>query len=217
VIPSTLLGLLVFAASIGPGYIYVRIEEQYRLRATRSALLEAAELLSIGGFTSILSLLFWVVVADRLHWIDLSTVLNGGTTYLADHPVRTISFLLVTLLTSYAVAYAAAKRIHRGKPKTIELGSVWHNVLKNPDSSHVVYGTAELREGRLVAGQILTFTLDEEKEERQIALGPPLKVKGPEPGSQWSPLDGARCVVLNGADILTLTVQYPRAQETTSP
>jgi hypothetical protein len=206
VIPTTLLGLLVFAASVGPGFVYVRIAERHKLRVTRSALLEAGEVLSVGGFTSLVSLLIWVFVGEETGWLDPKRFAKDATTYFGDHPARLLGFLLVVLLTSYGLAWEGARRLHRGLPESIGVGSVWYSQIGDNGATRYVYATAELRDGRSINGQIASFTLDEAEEERQISLAGPLRVKGR--GGDWTPFPTLDRIVLNGGDVLTLSVQY---------
>lgn len=46
--PSSLTGLVLFAAFVLPGYVWMRVEETRRPRPNRSGLTEAADLVFIG-------------------------------------------------------------------------------------------------------------------------------------------------------------------------
>ena len=83
-IPSTLLGLLLFAGSIAPGYIYILIAERRRPRPPRSGALEVAELVSVGGLCSALGLLAGLAVAKHWDWVDVdvAALARDGTDYL---------------------------------------------------------------------------------------------------------------------------------------
>jgi hypothetical protein len=206
VIPTTLLGLLVFAASVGPGYVYVSVAERHKLRRTRSALLEASEVLSVGGVASLVSLLFWLFVAEETNWLDLKRIPHGAADYIAAYPVRTLGFPLVVLATSYGLAWGVARRRHRNLPESIGVGSVWYSQIGDEGGTRYVYGTAELRDGRSIYGQIVSFTLDEAEEERQVSFGRPLRVK--QRGGDWVDFPSLDCIIVDGEDVLTLAVQY---------
>ncbi len=205
-IPSTLLGLLVFAASIGPGYVYVSIAERRQPRTSRSGLLEVAELITVGGLTSTVALLLWLLVAEASDWVDLAGVSKGATAYAVTHPGRTLTFLFVVLATSYSFAWQGARFAYRHRAAVIAPGSVWSHVLSDDDHRRFVYATAELRDGRSVFGQVESFTLDEDREMRQISLGPPIKVRtGDEP---WKTLADQDRLVVKDSDVMLLSVDY---------
>jgi hypothetical protein len=54
-IPTTVAGVAVFLASLSPGYIWVRVAEVRVPRQRRTQLLEAAELVLLGGVFSVIS------------------------------------------------------------------------------------------------------------------------------------------------------------------
>jgi Family of unknown function (DUF6338) len=80
VIPSTLLGLVAFAASLGPGYVDVRVSEKREPRHERTQLLEAAELIVIGGLASSLAALVVLSLAHAAHVVDVQRLSNDGWT-----------------------------------------------------------------------------------------------------------------------------------------
>lgn len=54
-IPSSILGVALVAAALGPGYVYVRVARQKRPRGSQSQAAELVEMLVIGALLSITS------------------------------------------------------------------------------------------------------------------------------------------------------------------
>jgi Family of unknown function (DUF6338) len=206
VIPGTLLGLLVFAASIGPGYVYVRVAERHRPRSERTALLETAELVSVGGFASALAFLLGLVIAKATGWIDLNSLANRGTEYVITHPARGLTFLLAVLLTSYGGTWLVAKRVYKKFPAAVTHYPIWFAVLGDEMATRYVFATVELRDGRGVYGVVQHFSLEEAApENREIVLEPlSARRSGSHP---WTPLDD-ESLILRASDIVAISVKY---------
>jgi Family of unknown function (DUF6338) len=113
VIPASLVGLVLFAATLGPGFLFVLVVERRRLRVERSQLLEAAEVLSIGAVSSGLAALTVIAIADRTGWVAKSG-LHRGRHYFIDHPVRSLTALLAAFVLSCALALAAGRVVTWG-------------------------------------------------------------------------------------------------------
>jgi hypothetical protein len=207
VIPNTLFGLLLFAASIGPGYIYVRVAERYRPRPERSALLETAELVSVGGLASSLALLAGLLVAETTGWLNLEAFANGGTKYVLTHPARGLTFVLAVLLASYVGTWKVAERFHRDLPAAITTNPIWHEVLGDQAATRYVYATVELRDGRFMYGGVERYTLDEASpENKELVLTQPLKAKA-SARSEWAEVKDDS-IVLSARDITTIGLKY---------
>jgi hypothetical protein len=80
VIPNTLVGLIVFAAAAGPGYLYVRLAKLRAPRATPTALEEAVEFIVLGALSSSIAVLLALTFGDWSNLIEPSD--------LAEHPGR---------------------------------------------------------------------------------------------------------------------------------
>jgi Family of unknown function (DUF6338) len=161
VIPSTLLGLVLLAASIGPGYLWVRVAETRVPRSPRTQLLEVAELIIVGGLASTVSFLLVFSVASRRSWIDANAVARDATDYVLRHPTRGLGVVLAGLALAYLAAWGGAHLFYWRRPRIIAHGSsAWHRILV-PDSERVVYATVDLRDGTTVAGWVYLCTVDE--------------------------------------------------------
>jgi hypothetical protein len=70
VIPNTLLGIVVFAAAVGPGFLYVRIAELWRPYRERTPLREAAELVIVGSIASTAGVFVALILGDATGGLD---------------------------------------------------------------------------------------------------------------------------------------------------
>jgi hypothetical protein len=206
VIPNTVLGLVVIAAALGPGYVFVRIEERRRPRPKRSGLLETAELVVIGGFFSTMA--FAVVAAFSSHWgwLDQRKLAKDSTAYLLSHVSRFAVIVLIALILSYLATWMVAHIIFWRRPASIELHSAWDQVLE-PRRGIIHYATVGLDDGLAVAGDVVGHTVgDRPSDERELILAnPELRA----PGEHAFIRARDQLVVLRGDRMRTLSViQY---------
>lgn len=190
--PTTLFGILLFLAGIGPGYVYVRIAERREPQVQRSALLEAAGLLVIGGLTTGVAALIVLVVADKTDQVDLEALVRRGTNYVATDPIPVLVAALVTLLLSYGAAVSLALIVYRGKKASIYPNrSVWWQTIgeakdtggakdtREAKATRPVFATLELKDGRVVDGYVHAYTIDMDSDRRDISLQRPIFVRAP--------------------------------------
>jgi hypothetical protein len=207
VIPNNLLGLAVFAAGLGPGFVFVLVTERRRPRHDRSTLLEAAELVSVGAIASTISLLAIIVGADLTGWLDLDAAAADWEDYLLDEPWRLLLAFLAFILLGLGIGWALARLLTLGSSKSIEPGhSVWYQVFDKRGTSRVRV-TAELRDGRRVNGFLLAYTISSPNpDERQIALHEPLWVQRPHDAEPLLIAD--RVLILQASDVRYLGVRF---------
>lgn len=210
-IPDTLLGLLLFAGSIGPGYVWVRVAEQRRPREQRSAILEAGELAFVGILTTSISALLVFALADA--WtapgVDTAVLINSGTSYIAEEPTRGIGTLITILVLSYGLAYIAARIRHKGAASIRPGLRTWDALFNIEDPETTVHATAELRDGRRFSGWIFAWDVGGAEDAKSLALHAPIRVR--EPGGQPQTLDGADFLTLSQADIVWMSANwFPR-------
>jgi hypothetical protein len=211
VIPDTLLGLLLFVGSIGPGYIWVLVAERRRPREQRSAILEAAELAFVGILTTGLSSLIVLAIADGWYQleIDTSELAQSGGAYLLEEPVRGIGTLMAIVVLSFGLAYAAARLLHRG-PSPLKPGfAVWDEVFRLGHEETAVFATAELRDRRRFSGWVYTWDAGAEDEPRDLSLHAPISVKAP--GAEPHELTGVHFLVLREPEIVWLSAEWTPA------
>jgi hypothetical protein len=209
VIPGTLLGLVAFAASLGPGYVYVRVSEKREPRHERTQLLEAAELVVIGTLASSIAALLVLSAAQALDVLNTSRLVDEGPRYILAHPPRGLGSLLVVLVVSYGGAYLAARFVHRGRQATFEPSSMWHQVLRLATESNRAFATVELRDGRVISGWVFAYTaLPAEPATTALALHAPIKSKAT-PSSEPT-LIPDHFLVVRADEMVYMSVQYAR-------
>jgi Family of unknown function (DUF6338) len=206
VIPNSVFGLLVVAASLGPGYLFVRIAELRTPRPARSALLEVAELVAVGGSCSAVALLVALLVARWTGKIDLHAFSKGGTEYTLTHPVPVFTLLLGVLAGSYLLAAIATLVFHRKAPASLRAHSVWHELMRHQAAGRP-FATVELRDGRVVAGPVAYYTVEQAPPDcRELALIRPIRARG-DVSSAFVDVPDDR-VVVRASDIVALSVKY---------
>lgn len=174
-IPDSLAGLALFAASLGPGYVYVRVSERRIARAERSQLLEAAELLVIGALITTVVAMLVLAGAAAIGVADPEEMRREGLAYLLLHPLSGFATLGTIFGLSYAAGGGAALVVHRNKPPSQQPGTVWREVFGQDKGTHDAIATVELRDGRMLQGQIASYTLDAPAEPRELALRAPMR------------------------------------------
>jgi hypothetical protein len=176
-IPTTLLGLLFLAAGLGPGFVYLRVTERRQVSPDRSQLLEAAELVVVGGMTSLISTFLLVVICQQFDLLDFAKIHHDAANYLANEPVRCLGFLLAVLLISYFIAWAAAHVPARETADTIRPGAApWNVVMEEDRKSRAVLTTVELKNGFSVTGSLRSYSSGGNAPWPVIALVAPLTV-----------------------------------------
>ncbi len=202
-IPDTVLGLVVVAAALGPGYVFVRIEERRRPRPNRSNLLETAELVVIGGIASTTAFTIVASVAARCRWLDETQLALNRTAYLLSHISRFALLLLLTLALSYSMTWVAAVLVFLRRPANIALYSGWDEVFKQR-TGVINYAIAGLDDGMAIAGDVVGHSVgDRPSDERELILAnPELRA----PGDLVFRRAREPLVVLRGDRIRTLSV-----------
>lgn len=213
-IPDSLAGLLLFAASLGPGYVYIRVAERRVPQAERTQLLEAAELLVIGASITTVVAMLVMFGARELGVINVETVRSEGLDYLLLHPLRGLGTLGATIVLSYAMGGVVARLVYWEEQPSQQPGTVWREVLGQDKDTHDAIATVELRDGRTLQGQLATYTLDAPSGPRELALRAPMRQRQPR-STQVEPM-GGDFLVLREEDFLYVAVKYQRKPETST-
>ncbi len=209
-LPDTLLGLVVFAAGAGPGYLYVRLSQARQPRYERSTLEEAAEFVVFGALSSGLAVLLALTIGEATNLLNTKELAAEPARYAATEPLRSlVSLALVVAASHGGVWLLTTKVLHPGGP-TINPGeTAWYGVFHRmlPDA-HGVYATVELRDGRAVAGLVIAYTPEPEAP-RELVLSKPVE------GSLWLRDTEGNAVelpdtfiVLQGDDIAAVSGRY---------
>lgn len=210
-IPETLVGLALFAAAVGPGYLYVRIAERREPRQERTQLFEAAELLVIGASTTAVTVLAVLALAELVGFIDTVELTKEPGAYLVTEPARILPAVVLTLAGSYGGAWGVAKVVHRRSTAEIRPNdSGWFGAFERdrPKDSGIL-GTVELRDGRLIMGVVRSATT-EQTTDRSITLSAPLdaplQVRSADGQTVTAIADDF--IVLDGQDVLYVSGRY---------
>lgn len=178
-IPGTLLGLVALAAALGPGYLYVRRAELHHNRPVQSQLGELVEMVVIGGAASLLAAGVVLGICHSRGYLDTAQLHKDPGGYLLSEPWRCFAAAVAFYGLAYGIAYLASRLAHRKTPAAIVPGATgWMQALRSevPRDKRAVVVTAELRDGRHLAGVLRSFT-SAERENRELLLTAPLKVR----------------------------------------
>lgn len=209
-IPNSLLGLLLFLAGIGPGYVYVLVAERREPRVERSPFLEAASLFVVGGLTTGVAAVLVLILLEAAGWLDFERLIETPAKYLAREPFPILSALLLALALGYLLAWSLALLVYRGKEPTLRPHlSVWWQTIGEAKKSGAVFATVELIDGRIIDGYVYTYTLAEvDVAQRDLCLQRPIFAR-PSARVERALLD-IDYLVLPGRDIAYLSLKEER-------
>lgn len=172
-ITDTLLGLVAFAASAGPGYLFVLLAERREPRHDRSPLQEAAELILVGGIATTIGLLVSLGVWEAAGLIDTGALAGNVGHYLLAHPLRGLIVLLTALILSYGGVWLLAAVVFEGSADIRPSDSAWYGAFRRQvPKDYGVLVTVSLRDGRALTGAVGGFTVPPERD-REILLTAP--------------------------------------------
>jgi Family of unknown function (DUF6338) len=199
VIPSTALGLVIFLAALGPGYIYIRVAERRRPRVERSGLLEAVEL-----------------VGNAAGLVSIAGFARGPEAYFRAHSVLLIGLGASVLVLGYVVAYAWAAIVYRKQTVSVKPASTsWYDAFwdDRPSRDHLVVVNVELRDRRRITGVLRSFTIGLE-DNREIELVAPIAIKADAKARPSTLRD--TFLLVREADVLAITGRYVAGRSTQS-
>jgi small nuclear ribonucleoprotein (snRNP)-like protein len=214
VIPGTLLGLAAFAASVGPGYLYVRRAELREPRLERTPLREAAELLVIGATLSAFAVLLTIAIGDHWGFIDPARLLNDPVAYVLAEPFNLVAGLALTLAMSYGAAFSLAELMYMGKPRDVAPEDTpWIAAFRRDlPKGYGAYVTVGLKDGRTITGALRAVPTHGSVASEDVYL------TAPEGGQLWvvHPTNGTfpiedTFVLVRGNEVLFVSGRYGTA------
>jgi hypothetical protein len=219
VIPETIVGIVVFAAAVGPGYAFVRIVERYGPRRDRSTLEEAAELLVVGSAATgaALLLVLWASTSAPDVGVDRSALADEPVSYILREPGRTLLALAIAVPLSYLLVWAATRAIYHGKAREIQAGgTMWYAAFKQlVPVDHGTLVTVERKDGSAITGLLGSATADNSSRREMLIIAPanrPIYAR-PNPNAAPIPLQDA-FVIVTAEEIQTISGRYlPTAPE----
>ncbi len=175
-IPTTVLGLLLFVAVLGPGYAWVRYTETRSPRPQRSGVLEAADVVFIGAFATTLALVAVFIVGPLVtEFPRLHEVVQDAQGFLRDRPYDAFASAAAVLVLSVGGTLAVASVIYGKREKPIRPGStVWHDVFRVGGKHRDISVSVQVTGGRIVEGLFLSHVMDTDAKEKDLALQAPL-------------------------------------------
>jgi hypothetical protein len=208
VIPSTLLGLLLFAGAIGPGYVYLRVSERRRPHVGRSGAAEIAELIVTGAFASVVVAAISICGLVATERLDTKQLATAPQAYIVTHIAAASLLLAAGLVAAHLLAWGAARFVHRNESAAIYLGfSSWYAMItRSRPAGARPYVTIDLADGTSVCGWPLVFTVGEAPiGEREIAIAEP-RLRRPNEVAFRRTAD--HCIAVHGTEIRTVGVRY---------
>lgn len=206
---ANVLELLLLAAALGPGWVWVNVAERRVARPNRSGLLEAAELVVMGALCTTAAALVVLSAAQAVGAIDVAEVRSDGAAYVLAQPARSLPVIATLLSVSYALAWVAARVTYGHHQPTQQPGTVWREVLGARKGEAAAVATVELRDGRRIQGIVASYTHTGPEQPRELALAAPMRVQS---DADATPVDLlGEVLILHGEDILSINVTYVAA------
>lgn len=186
--PTTLLGLAVLFGALSPGFIYLRRVEKYELRPSRSASLEAAEILVTGGAATILAGLLLTPLTLFLERNFVRDWIEMGSSYFTHKPFVVVGWSLCLMVLSHVLAYGWARVVTGSSdPDLFPGSSAWTRVLR-PGKEIDTYCSVKLDDGRVLTGYVAGFDLQaSESGARDLALQRPIFERLPNSEARTAP------------------------------
>jgi hypothetical protein len=217
VLPGDLVGLILLLAAVAPGYVFVRVAEQYRPRPERSALLETAEVLAIGAACTTFAALLAVGLEYAMHGlvVDVSKWSSQGNAYLRERPFTVARSIGLALVGACAIAYLSALIVNRGRPAGIIPGVTVRAGVFEPAgrAGRRAWVAVHLKDGSVVEGYLLAYPTGG-SDVQEIALQKP--IGRTDPGQQRALVAGIDRVIIPADEIAMIGVRIEGASATTA-
>lgn len=85
-VPTSVVGVLVFVASVGPGYVYVKILERWRPYTQRTALRESAQIVVAGSLATLVAVVVALIVGKTFNFISTNSLARHPGRYVVNQP-----------------------------------------------------------------------------------------------------------------------------------
>ncbi|MGA8744326.1 MAG: DUF6338 family protein [Solirubrobacterales bacterium] len=175
-IPSSILGVALVAAALGPGYVYVRLARKKMPRGSQSQVGELVEMLVIGALFSVVAAGIVLSFSKASGFLDTNALADDFNSYLLTEPARSFTCLVAFYGLAYMAAWAVAALRHRGENDFKPDGSAWYQAFANGcPADSVPFLTVELNDGRWIAGAYKKATVERD-ENRELCLQRPLGI-----------------------------------------
>lgn len=217
--PTSWLSILLFMVVIAPGLLFDLGSASRLVRAKESAFHEIARITLASLFFSGAAIGFAALAHGwwPAAFLDLRQAVSGGWEYVKENQAPAVASLALvfasSLMAVVVVNLVWTICVHGwGKP-WLRGKSAWSVVFKPKELAQgtTVMATAVLSDGSIVRGRVTEFSADLDRADRELVLAPPIKIrgKGKDKAEDRPELEA---VVLSGADVLRLQVEYARTE-----
>jgi hypothetical protein len=207
VIPTSILGVALVAAALGPGYVYVRVAREKRPRGSQSQAAELVEMLVIGALLSVVSAGIVLSIGRATGYLDTGALARDFNAYLLGSPARTFSALIAFYAIAYLAAWGAASWKFRGASDFKPDGSAWyHTFATSCPPRSIPFLTIELNDGRWISGAYRKATVERD-ENRELCLQRPLGMAA-HAGAPMLPESDDEFVVVREKEIRLIKGRY---------
>lgn len=211
--PFTITALLIVLALV-PGWIYLRLVERLRPRSVDNALHQLLEVLAVGAVTTGGSALLIALVPHRIlpFTLDLDAWVAGGPAYIREHwRSAALSAALVFALAAL-IAYGLYRLRARKRPPEFQPhGNLWVYGLGERPPGKASWVTLHLEDGRVVEGQLHSYSLDEDPARRDITLSRPIRITAAD-ATEAQALPNLDRLIVTASKIAYITVIHVPAQ-----
>lgn len=208
---------LTFLLFVAPGIVFDLLSRSRRVGADESAFREVSRV----ALSSLLLSLFAAapvgLIASQLPLVMQAAraAEAGDVIWLSGEGAALLGVALAQLAVSCALAYGLHSFLKRfGHGQHIVPESQWSRVFRRDcPPGHDIYVRAKMNGGAVWTGRLLGFSPDLEVDHRELVLGQPMRMRGPDRKKDSLvevPTDYQR-VVLRGTEIASFTVQYELA------
>lgn len=209
--PSNLFGLAVLIAALAPGWAYLQAYRRHALRDARSATTEIVEMCAVGALATLTAALLVLAAAQMTPGLVTFETLLKGSSALRRSAGAAILSAAAILILSLTGCIGLGTLLGRRKPHrvgTVREGTVFVKALTQRSSQgHKPFLRVELKDGRLVEGNLLFVSANEDPARRDLVLQKPIA---------WSTRDSTErtqsseeCVVITGSLVHVVHLSYP--------
>lgn len=225
-VPSTLVGLLLFAVLLGPGYVYVRRLEQIKPAYNESVFRETVAIVAASIACNFAALAVFYIIRITLPHLtpDVGELVRGSDAYIRDEYALVGAYGFGTYVMAVMIAFLAghpavrtsklarAKWIRKwirkatGQPSVVGQSAWTKLFVSEPECAKRV--ACRLNDGSWVDGWLLSWNpKPEEDDERTLILHAPIRFRGPK-GKFPKYLSGTQYSMISAHQITRLDLFY---------
>ncbi|ORI13530.1 DUF6338 family protein [Rhodococcus sp. 1168] len=212
--PTTWLSVLLFAVVVAPGILYDQQSAKRVVKEEQSAFREIGRIalasLAFSSFGSVLAILAHRVWPDT--FLNLDQALRGGSSYVTDHNGNAAASLVLVVGAALGTSWLVGSSLNALLGGGLRSVSGWTTVLSPSHPNKLQPGTtvfvsAYLSDGSAVQGRRRDYSADLQRSDRELVIASQIWTKKTR-DSVWKKRDDLDAVVVSGADVVRLEVEY---------